>query len=254
MATTVDVPLHRTALTPTLDTLQTKQPSVTTTAISPSSSPTETSAPASTTLLLHPSLITTDFDALRFHAAAYDQLLPTNTITTTNTPQPLSTLLISSPYNLPQHYLDLTPLTTPSRLFALALTALKPARPDYATAPYAQALDFDAVIELLRDLVAREGKGYEWPETRFHVVVFRSQLKEGIDGEWLYKLDAESHREACGSGGLLKYWFGKTDSSRRNLATCKFSPSPALLALIQTYTLISKPYVKTGTEADASAQ
>jgi hypothetical protein len=38
----------------------------------------------------------------------------------------------------------------------------------------------------------------------------------------LYKLDYESHAEACESGGLLKYWFGKADGERRNLATCKF--------------------------------
>jgi hypothetical protein len=222
MATTVDLPLQlrqHTSPTPTFDTLQTKQPQLNITSVALSPTPSTDDVRPDNTLVLHPSLITTDFDALRFQAAAFDQLLTTNN--TNPPPQATSTLLISSPYNIPTHYLDLTPLTTPSRLFALALTALKPARPDYATAPYAQALDFDAVIELLRDLVKEEGGGFEWPETRFHVVVFRSQLKEDIDGEWLYKLDAESHREACESGGLLKYWFGKTDSSRRNLATCK---------------------------------
>jgi hypothetical protein len=34
-------------------------------------------------------------------------------------------------------------------------------------------------------------------------------------------LDYESHREACESGGLLKYWFGGPSEERRNLATCK---------------------------------
>ena len=52
--------------------------------------------------------------------------------------------------------------------------------------------------------------------------MFRSKLKPLIDTEYLYKLDEESHREAVGSGGLLKYWFGAGDGQRRNLATCEF--------------------------------
>jgi hypothetical protein len=100
----------------------------------------------------------------------------------------------------------------------MALTALKPARPDYATATYTEALNFDSVLDVLRTLVKSEGA--QWRETSFYVVTFRSKLKEGIDIDYLYKLDFESHREACESGGLLKYWFGKTDGERRNLATC----------------------------------
>jgi hypothetical protein len=182
----------------------------------------------SNTLVLDPSLITQEFDLLRFEAAAFDQLpkihvhpastdLPHDN-TSPNAPA-LSNLLISSPYNNPDHYLDLTTLTTPSLLFAKALTALQPLRADYATAPYTEALNFDHVLSVLRDLATADG--FEWKETSFHVVVFRSKLKDGIDVDHLYKLDYESHREACESGGLLKYWFGKTDGERRNLATCK---------------------------------
>jgi hypothetical protein len=178
------------------------------------------------TLVLNPAAITQDFDLLRFEAAAFNQLSKTSIdgttkdeTTQTSTSPAYSNLLISSPYNNPGHYLNLTTLTTPSLLLAKALTALAPISSDYATAPYTQALNFDRVLALLQDL----STGYEYPETHFYVVVFRSKLKEGIDQEWLYKLDYESHAEACESGGLLKYWFGKADGERRNLATCEFT-------------------------------
>ena len=192
--------------------------------------------------LLDSECVTSEFDKLRFEAAAHDQLVfhdkqlhqpaaDNSTLaiseqernkTVSQPGQVFSTLLISSPYNTPGHHLDLSSphLTTASRLLALALTALKPSTPTYATASYDQALNFDTVLALLRDLIHEER--FEWKETSFYVVVFRSQLKEGIDQEWLYRLDEESHREACESGGLLKYWFGKGDGERRNLATCEF--------------------------------
>jgi hypothetical protein len=173
-------------------------------------------------LVLDPASITTDFDLHRFHAAAFSQLPKVALPDTTTKDQPtiLSTDLISSPYNVPGHYLDLSSLSPPSLFFALALTALQPTSPDYATAPYASALNFPRVITLLRSLLP---PGYTWPTTSFYVVVFRSVLKPNIDSDLLYTLDFESHREACESGGLLKYWFGKADEERRNLATCEFS-------------------------------
>lgn len=189
--------------------------------------------PRQATLVLHPSFVTQDFDLLRFSAAAQNQLPSLDSQSTTprstsdsdssSSPSPAySTHLISSPYNTPGHYLDLAPLSTPSRLFALALTALKPTRPDYATAPYALSLDFAAVLSLLSTLCA--ASRFTWPTTSFYLVTFHSQLRHGVDQDWLYKLDCESHREACESGGLLKYWFGKADladgGARRNLATC----------------------------------
>lgn len=185
------------------------------------------------TFILNPAFVTQDFDLLRFSAAAHNQLpsstsgpsTPDSNSDTDSSHSPAySTNLISSPYNNPGHYLSLPTLPTPSRLFALALTSLKPSRPDYATAPYTASLNFDTVLSVLRDLIQREG--HEWKATSFYVVAFRSRLNAGVDQEWLYKLDYESHREACESGGLLKYWFGKADLSengeRRNLATCKF--------------------------------
>lgn len=164
--------------------------------------------------VLDPSSVTQDFDDLRFSAAAALQL-PT---ATTNSPA-LSSLLISSPYNNPGHYLDLSTLDVPSLIFAKALTALKPLRSDYATADYMSALDFSAVLFLVRRF-SRE-LAHTWTSHTFYVVIFRSQLKPDANSDLLYQLDYESHREACESGGLLKYWFGKTDGERRNLATCK---------------------------------
>jgi hypothetical protein len=178
------------------------------------------------TLVLNPAFITQEFDLLRFEAAAYNQLPSSNTTPSTpdsdlTSPSPAySPFLISSPYNNPGHYLNLTSLTTPSLLFAQALTALKPTRPDYATAPYTESLNFDHVLSVLQGLLRETG--FTWLSTSFYVVVFRSKLNAGVDQTWLYKLDYESHGEACESGGLLKYWFGKADEGRRNLATCEF--------------------------------
>lgn len=182
-----------------------------------------------TALLYEPSSITTDFDELRFSAAAYGQLRKTVQGRTEtylcdggfqSKTSVHSTKLISSPYNSSGHYLDVSTLPAESRLFALALSILKPVRADYAIASYTEALNFDTVLELLRSLARSEN--FDWHETNFYVVIFRSQLKVGVDNDWLYKLDSESHREACESGGLLKYWFGKANNDRRNLATCKF--------------------------------
>lgn len=187
--------------------------------------------PHPSTFVLNPAFVTQDFDLLRFEAAAHHQLPSFDSQSTTpdssvdsetdlTLSHVYSTQLISSPYNTAGHYLDLTALSTPSRLFALALTALKPTRPDYATAPYTLSLNFPAVLSVLRSLLTKEG--ISWHTTSFYVVTFRSKLKQHVDQDWLYKLDFESHREACESGGLLKYWFGKADleGERRNLATC----------------------------------
>lgn len=183
--------------------------------------------------LLPPECTTTDFDALRFEAAAHTQLVhhhvhsphPSSTVeksrtTVADEESSFSDQLITSPYNKPSHYLSLANplLPLPSVLLALALTALQPLVSTYTTTAYTSALNLDVVLDVLRGLVRSEG--VNWPETRFYVVVFRSKLKQNIDNDYLYKLDEESHAEACDSGGLLKYWFGKSDAERRNLATC----------------------------------
>jgi hypothetical protein len=175
------------------------------------------------TTVLHPSRITTEFDLLRFEGAAFGQLDVTSAEEAqTDEPngQPsTSSLLISSPYNNPGHYLDLQDLDISNLIFSKALTALKPVREDYATAQYTESLDFPTVLHLVKNFSNDEK--FQWKETSFYVVIFRSQLKEQTDNDLLYKLDYESHREACESGGLLKYWFGKPNAERRNLATCE---------------------------------
>ncbi|KAH3951008.1 hypothetical protein HBI56_086010 [Parastagonospora nodorum] len=223
MAPGIDIQVHQAedaALA--LTNSRAKQPSLNITSVLSTPTTPDSETLTSTTLVLNPAFITQEFDLLRFHAAAFDQLPKTNgdggTQTPSTTSPAYSTLLISSPYNNPGHYLDLANVTTPSLLFAKALTALAPTSSDYATAPYTEALNFDRVFDLLQDLSIESG--FSYPETEFYVVVFESKLKAGIDQEWLYKLDYESHREACESGGLLKYWFGKADGERRNLATC----------------------------------
>ncbi|KAF2260149.1 hypothetical protein CC78DRAFT_421005, partial [Lojkania enalia] len=165
--------------------------------------------------------VTTDFDLLRFGAAALYQLHIEDAKSDSSNADAvidLSTLLISSPYNNPGHYLDLKDLDIPNVLLAKALTVLKPTRLDYATAPYTESLNLNVVLEHLRKFAADEH--FQWKEKSFYVVIFRSQLMENIDIDLLYELDYESHREAAESGGLLKYWFGATNSDRKNLATC----------------------------------
>ena len=129
------------------------------------------------------------------------------------------TILKASPYAGPEHLLYLDHLETQNRLMALALSALSPARPDYAKAAYQQAFSWGRVITLLAALVTEER--ITWKKQSFYVVEFRSKLQENIDIDRLYLLDKQSHMEATASGGLLKYWYGSPDSERYNLATCK---------------------------------
>lgn len=176
------------------------------------------------TTILPASGVTTGFDELRFEAAAARQLrlwTPPVAEPLSSIPEQETELLISSPYNHPQHLLDLKTLDTQNRLLALALAALKPIRPDYATADYLETFNWPDVLRILRLFAGNEG--FEWRESRFYTVVFRSKLNAVIDAGRLGDLDQHSHREATESGGLLKYWFGKASlEGRENLATCEF--------------------------------
>jgi hypothetical protein len=166
--------------------------------------------------LFHHSLVTSNFDALIFHAAASLQLhsgLRHDTVATSDH------RLIVSPYNEPLHLLDLRTLDIPCRLLAKAFTIFKPTRNDYATAPYTESFNWQAAVDLLRDL--SEAEEYQWREQKFYVVSFRSCLFPSADGQRVHELDAHSHQEAMASGGLLKYWFGKKNENQQNLATCK---------------------------------
>ncbi|KAI2790144.1 hypothetical protein POX_d05649 [Penicillium oxalicum] len=162
--------------------------------------------------------ISSDFDQLKFNAAASLQL---ERIQESSQPSPVhvaDTRLIASPYNGVHHLLDLDTLDTQSRLLALALSYLKPVRDDYATVEYLDSFNWKEVFHRLSDLAERED--HTWRKQSFYVVSFRSKLQPNIDNEYLHALDAYSHQEAVASGGLLKYWFGSKNQERQNLATC----------------------------------
>lgn len=127
-------------------------------------------------------------------------------------------LLVASPYTSRLHLLDLTTLTQPQTLLAKALTILAPATPAYATTPYINAFNWDAVFTYLTAAVKSEG--FHWKEQFFYIVVFRSQVPPSTDRSHLAELDKTAHTEAVKSGGLLKYWFGTPDIDGRNVATC----------------------------------
>jgi hypothetical protein len=174
------------------------------------------------TSILPASGVTTDFDELRFEAAAGRQLevlLPESKTLFSHDVEKEPQLLISSPYNHPNHLLDLQTLDSQNRLLALALTAMKPITPDYATGNYLESFNWPHVLTTLRKLT--EAEGHEWTEQKFYTVIFQSKVNESIDRDRLGDLDQHSHREATESGGLLKYWFGAASEQRENLATCK---------------------------------
>ncbi|KAK3676526.1 hypothetical protein LTR78_003802 [Recurvomyces mirabilis] len=124
----------------------------------------------------------------------------------------------SSPYDDLTNHLTLRNLDAHSRLFAISLTSLEPVREDYATTPWPEAFNWPTVFTRLRALC--QISGVKWQKREFYVVTFRSVRKRNADVDLVSGLDQQSHREACESGGLLKYWFGSCDSEMRNLATC----------------------------------
>ena len=168
---------------------------------------------------------TSDFSLQTTYEDYKDPALPTSD----NCQQPdLGSHLVVSPYTTFPHLLDLTSLEESQRLLANSLTVLQSIRQDYATAPYHQSFNWDAVIARLRSL--RDLSDYQWQRQHFYIVVFRSQVPPTTDRTHLGELDQRSHAEATESGGLLKYWFGLPDENGRNLATC----TSALLAPFQS--------------------
>ncbi|KAJ5714077.1 uncharacterized protein N7483_011258 [Penicillium malachiteum] len=167
--------------------------------------------------LLRHDLVTSDFEELKFQAAASRQLQ----LQKEGQQYPSSdtdSRLIASPYNESPHLLDLKTLDDQSRLLSLALAYFKPIRNDYATAEYLDSFNWTEVFDLLKTF--SENEGHTWTTQTFYVVSFRSRLQPNIDNEYLHALDAYSHQEATASGGLLKYWFGTKNEQRQNLATC----------------------------------
>ncbi|KAJ5660005.1 hypothetical protein N7507_006456 [Penicillium longicatenatum] len=167
--------------------------------------------------ILRHDLVTSDFDELKFQAAASRQLQLGDKVTQHESSD-IDSRLIASPYNGSAHLLDLNSLDTQSRLLSLALTYFTPTRDDYATAEYLDSFNWTEVFALLK--MFSEAESHSWRKQTFYVVSFRSVLKPGVDNDHLHDLDAYSHQEATASGGLLKYWFGTKNVKRQNLATC----------------------------------
>jgi len=101
---------------------------------------------------------------------------------------------------------------------ARALAAMRQTTEAYATTAYPEAFNWEEVISKLSQI--SQDEDFEFPETNFYVIVFRSRIPQTTSRVHLGDLDAAAHLEAVKSGGLLKYWFGTPDGDGRNLATC----------------------------------
>lgn len=152
---------------------------------------------------------------LQFNAAAYSQLVWDNVDQNDQD----NHLLIVSPYNENLHLLDLTTLDDPDQILATALTLMRPIRNDYATASYQDSFNWRQIFELMKHLA--DARDMHWKAHSFYVVTFRSKRSSVPSSANIHELDAQAHREAIASGGLLKYWFGSPDVLGHNLATCE---------------------------------
>ena len=140
-------------------------------------------------------------NALKFDAAASFQLPQKHKsgcehLTSTES----DGLLVVSPYTSRSHLLDLSCVTKPNQLLAMALTSFKPILSSYATAPYTCAFNWAEVMEDLRAL-ANSDTSFHWQEQMFYIVVFRSQIPPTTDRSHLGSLDEVSHAEAMYTGG-----------------------------------------------------
>lgn len=111
-------------------------------------------------------------------------------------------LLQVSPYEEKPHLLDLETLDIPNQLLAKALVHLQALRHDYATAPYVETFNWAEVVDQVRHL-ATESQ-FQWKETFFYIVVFRSRIPPTTVYADLGVLDKAAHAEATESGGFLK--------------------------------------------------
>jgi hypothetical protein len=130
------------------------------------------------------------------------ELVPSPTSSTASQDLDSTRHLIVSPYTDAAHLLDLETLDEANQLLTRALTHLQCLRPDYATAPYLETFNWAEVIEVLRRL--SKETAFQWKETSFYIVAFRSQIPPTTVYAELGALDKASHAEAMESGGLLK--------------------------------------------------
>jgi hypothetical protein len=166
---------------------------------------------------------------LKKHKVSQTKNLTAQDIISWTTPPPDYDLLQASPYSDRYHLLDLTTLTKPLQLFAEALTGMRWITPEFATAPYRKAFNWDSIADIFSRAMRAERPGQRLESLHFYVIVFRSRVNKHADRHLLGELDKAAHLEAVEGGGLLKYWFGSPNEVGRNLATCKYS-SPNLLS------------------------
>ncbi|KAI5808706.1 hypothetical protein DFH27DRAFT_522125 [Peziza echinospora] len=149
---------------------------------------------------------------------------------------PANHALQSSPYPSHTHLLPLLTLSPALRLVSIALTALAPITPQYATTAYKHAFNWPVIVSTLRELhqtnvlpqddeteseaAPSSSSEKPFPHTEAYIIVFRSRVPPDYNAPRLHDLDILAHEEANLSGGLLKYWFGTPDADGRNLATC----------------------------------
>ncbi len=115
---------------------------------------------------------------------------------------PSSWFLVASPYESPEHLLDLRTLNRENQLLAQALARLQAVRADYATAGYIESFNWGEVMAELKSIVKEQD--HLWVDTSFYIVAFRSRIPPTTVYAELGRLDEGAHREAVASGGLLK--------------------------------------------------
>ena len=158
---------------------------------------------------------------LKKHKLSQTKNFAAQDIASLATPPQNYDLLQASPYSDREHLLDLTALVKPLQLFAEALTAMRWTTPDFATAPYHQAFNWDSIMDIFSRAMRAECPGQTLDSLHFYVIVFRSRVNKHADRQLLGELDKAAHLEAVEGGGLLKYWFGSPNEVGRNLATCE---------------------------------
>jgi hypothetical protein len=160
---------------------------------------------------------------LKKHKLSQTKNITAQDIISFTTPPQNYDLLQASPYSGRDHLLNLTTLTKPLQLFAEALTGMRWITPEFATAPYHKAFNWDSVTDIFSRAMKAERPGQTLESLHFYVIVFRSRVNKHADRQILGELDKAAHLEAVEGGGLLKYWFGSPNEVGRNLATCKHS-------------------------------
>ena len=111
-------------------------------------------------------------------------------------------LLKVSPYDEIPHLLNLTTVDIPNQILAKALVGMESLREDYATAPYVETFNWTQIQKNVQAVA--QNASFDWKETSFYIVVFRSRIPPTTVYADLGVLDKAAHAEATASGGFLK--------------------------------------------------